>query len=39
MLISMCAVDILLPHCLWLADFGINFLGFHFLNLTGYTRL
>ena len=36
MLISMCAVGILLPQCLWLVDFGINSLGFHFLNLTGY---
>ena len=35
LLISMCAVGILLPQCLWLVDFGINFLGFHFLNLTG----
>src|ERR1035438_9137399 len=30
LLISMCAVGILLPQCLWLADFGVNFLGFHF---------
>ncbi len=36
LLISMCAVGILLPQCLWLADFGGNLLGFHFLNLTGY---
>jgi len=36
LLISMCAVGILLPQCLWLVDFGINFLGFHFLNLTSY---
>lgn len=36
LLISMCAVGILLPQCLWLADFGVNLLGFHFLNLTGY---
>ena len=36
LLISMCAVGILLPQCLWLADFGSNLLGFHFLNLTGY---
>jgi len=34
--ISMCAVGILLPQCLWLADFGSHLLGFHFLNLTGY---
>ena len=36
LLISMCAVGILLPQCLWLADFGCHLLGFHFLNLTGY---
>jgi hypothetical protein len=36
LLISMCAVGILLPQCLWLADFGGNLLGFHFLNLTAY---
>jgi len=36
LLISMCAVGILLPQCLWLVDFGANLLGFHFLNLTGY---
>jgi hypothetical protein len=36
LLISMCSVGILLPQCLWLADFGGNLLGFHFLNLTGY---
>src|SRR5271170_5444156 len=35
LLISMCAVGILLPQCLWLADFASNLLGFHFLNLTG----
>src|SRR6202142_866205 len=36
LLISTCAVGILLPQCLWLADFGVNLLGFHFLNLTSY---
>jgi hypothetical protein len=36
LLISMCAVGILLPQCLWLSDFGSNLLGFHFLGLTGY---
>jgi hypothetical protein len=36
LLISMCAVGILLPQCLWLADFGGNLLGFHLMNLTGY---
>jgi hypothetical protein len=36
LLISMCAVGILLPQCLWLVDFGSNLPGFHFLNLTSY---
>src|ERR1022692_720027 len=36
LLISMCAVGILLPQCLWLADFGSNLLGFHLLGLTRY---
>jgi hypothetical protein len=36
LLISMCAVGILLPQCLWLADFGCNLLGIHLLGLTGY---
>jgi hypothetical protein len=36
LLVSMCAVGILLPQCLWLVDFGGNLLGFHLLNLTGY---
>ena len=36
LLVSMCAVGILLPQCLWLVDFGVNLLGFHFLNLTSY---
>jgi hypothetical protein len=36
LLISMCAVGILLPQCLWLMDFGGNLLGFHVLGLTGY---
>ncbi|MGA3285176.1 MAG: hypothetical protein ABSD57_12055 [Verrucomicrobiota bacterium] len=36
LLISMCAVGILLPQCLWLADFGSHLLGIHFLGLTGY---
>ncbi len=35
-LISMCAVGILLPQCLWLLDFGSHLMGFHFLNLTSY---
>src|SRR6202042_3135917 len=34
--ISVCAVGILLPQCLWLVDCSVNLLGFHFLNLTGY---
>ena len=36
LLISMCAVGILLPQCLWLADFGSHLLGFHLLGLTSY---
>ena len=36
LLISMCAVGILLPQCLWLVDFGSNLLGFRFLGLTTY---
>jgi len=36
LLISMCAVGILLPQCVWLADFGGNLLGFHLLGLTSY---
>jgi hypothetical protein len=36
LLISMCAVGILLPQCLWLADFGSRLLGVHLLGLTGY---
>ena len=36
LLISMCAVGILLPQCLWLVDFGSNLLGIHLLGLTGY---
>ena len=36
LLISMCAVGILFPQCLWLADFGSNLLGFHLLGLTSY---
>src|ERR1700674_2442604 len=34
LLISMCAVGILIPQCLWLLDFGINFFGVHLLGLT-----
>jgi hypothetical protein len=36
LLISMCAVGILIPQSLWLVDFGMHFVGFHFLNLTSY---
>jgi len=36
LLISMCSVGILLPQCLWLADFGSNLVGIHLLGLTGY---
>jgi hypothetical protein len=36
LLISLCAVGILLPQCLWLVDFGSNLVGVHLLGLTGY---
>ena len=36
LLISLCAVGILLPQCLWLVDFGSNLLGIHLLGLTSY---
>ena len=36
LLISMCSVGILLPQLLWIADFGSNLLGIHFLGLTNY---
>jgi len=36
LLISACAVGILLPQCLWLVDFGGSLLGFHLLGLTSY---
>jgi len=36
LLISMCSVGILIPQCLWLADFGGNLLGFRLLGLTSY---
>jgi len=36
LLISMCSVGILLPQCLWLADFGSNIVGIHLLGLTSY---
>lgn len=36
LLISMCAVGILLPQCLWLADFGCNLIGIHLMGMTGY---
>ena len=36
LLISMCSVGILIPQCLWLADFGANLMGIHFLGLTRY---
>jgi hypothetical protein len=36
LLISMCAVGILIPQCLWLLDFGGNALGFHVVGLTSY---
>ena len=36
LLISMCAVGILVPQSLWVIDFCINLFGFHFLNLTSF---
>lgn len=36
LLISMCAVGILIPQSLWLVDFGSHLLGTKFLNLTSY---
>lgn len=36
LLISMCAVGILLPQFLWLIDFGGNFLGIHLTGMTNY---
>ena len=36
LVISMCAVGILVPQSLWLLDFSINLFGIHFLNLTSY---
>jgi len=36
LLVSMCAVGILFPQCLWLADFASHLLGFHLFGLTGY---
>ncbi|HSY18117.1 MAG TPA: hypothetical protein VK815_07275 [Candidatus Acidoferrales bacterium] len=36
LLISMCAVGILLPQCFWLADFGCQLAGFRLLGLTSY---
>ena len=36
LLISMCAVGILLPQCLWLVDFGSQLLGLRLLGLTSY---
>ena len=36
LLISMCAVGILIPQSLWLMDFGGNLLGISFLGFTGY---
>jgi hypothetical protein len=35
-LISLCAVGILIPQCLWLVDFGSQLLGFRLLGLTSY---
>ena len=36
LLISMCAVGILLPQCLWFIDFGGNLVGVHLTGLTAY---
>ena len=36
LIVSLCAVGILLPQCLWLVDFGGNILGMHMLGLTSY---
>ncbi len=36
LLISMCAVGILLPQCLWLADFGLHLMGFRLMGMTDY---
>jgi hypothetical protein len=36
LLISMCAVGILIPQSLWLVDCGGNLLGFHLIGLTNY---
>ena len=36
LIISACAVGILLPQCVWLVDFGGQLLGFRLLGLTGY---
>lgn len=36
LLISICAVGILVPQFFWLVDFGAHLLGMHMLGLTGY---
>jgi hypothetical protein len=36
LLISMCAVGILVPQALWIVDFCCELAGIHFLGLTGY---
>jgi len=36
LLISMCSVGILLPQCLWIADFCSTLLGFRLLGVTSY---
>jgi hypothetical protein len=36
LIISMCATGILVPQCLWLADFGSHLLGMRLLGLTSY---
>jgi len=36
LLISMCSVGILLPQCVWLADFGSHLIGIQLVGLTAY---
>ena len=36
LLVSMCAVGILIPQTLWLVDFGVHFFGVHLTGLTDY---
>ena len=36
LIVSMCAVGIIIPQLLWLADFGSNLFGFHLTGMTAY---